>query len=97
MKILLVDDEPLQLKRLTDAAKKALPEESEFLCYTNPLIAWENTKNTPVDIAFLDIEMPVLNGIMLAKKLKSVNPQINVIFITAYNEYAFDAYKIHAS
>ena len=97
MRILLVDDEQLQLLRLTDAVKKALPQESEILSYTNPVLAWEENKEKPVDIAFLDIDMPVMNGMMLAKKLKIVNPQVNVIFVTAYNEYALDAYKLHAS
>jgi two-component SAPR family response regulator len=41
--------------------------------------------------------MPVLNGIQLAKKLKKVNPSINIIFVTAYNNYALDAFNIHAS
>ena len=97
MRILLVDDEPLQLLRLTEAVKKAIPQENEFLSYNNPVLAWEENKETPVDIAFLDIDMPVLNGILLAKKLKNVNPQVNVIFVTAYNEYALDAYTLHAS
>lgn len=97
MRILLVDDEELQLLRLTEAVKKNLSADNEFLSYSNPVFAWENNKETPVDIAFLDVEMPVLNGLMLAKKLKSVNPQVNVIFVTAYNEYALDAYKLHAS
>lgn len=97
MRILLVDDEELQLLRLTDAVKKALPQESDFLSYVNPVVAWEENKEEAVDIAFLDIDMPVMNGMMLAKKLKTVNPQVNVIFVTAYNEYALDAYKLHAS
>ena len=97
MRILLVDDEELQLLRLTEAVKKALPADNVFLSYANPVLAWEENKETPVDIAFLDIDMPVINGILLAKKLKTVNPQVNVIFVTAYNEYALDAYKLHAS
>ena len=97
MKILLADDEELQLLRLKDAVQKALPSGTDILCYTNPVLAWEENKETPVDVAFLDIEMPVYNGIVLAKKLKKVNPQVNVIFVTAYNEYALDAYNIHAS
>ena len=97
MRILLVDDEELQLLRLTEAVKKALPADNVFLSYSNPVLAWEENKETPVDIAFLDIDMPVINGILLAKKLKTVNPQVNVIFVTAYNKYALDAYKLHAS
>lgn len=97
MKILLVDDEELQLIRITNAAKKALPEGSEFYTYTNPVLAYEENLNTKFDIAFLDIEMPQINGIQLAKKIKKVNPLVNVIFVTAYDEYALEAYRIHAS
>ncbi len=97
MKILLVDDEELQLIRITNAAKKALPEDSEFYTYTNPVLAYEENLNTKFDIAFLDIEMPQINGIQLAKKIKKVNPLVNVIFVTAYDDYALEAYRIHAS
>ena len=96
MKILLVDDEELQLLRLEGAIKNILPKE-EFLTYTNPLKALEETQNTQIDLAFLDIEMPGINGIQLAKKIKSVNPLIKIIFVTAFNDYALEAYKIHAS
>ena len=97
MKVLLVDDEELQLKRLYNSCEKCLPT-SEFLKYTNPVLAFEeNKENNKIDLAFLDIEMPGLNGIQLAKKLKSVNPTIKIVFVTAYDNYAFEAYKIHAS
>lgn len=97
MKILLVDDEELQLIRIENAAKKALPEGSEFFCYTNPVLAYEENVSQKFDIAFLDIEMPQINGIQLAKKLKKVNPLVNVIFVTAYDNYALEAYRLHAS
>ena len=97
MRVLLVDDEELQLLRLKDAVTKALPEVSTVLAYTNPVKAWEDVGSSPVDVAFLDIQMPVLNGIMLAKKLKSVNPRVNVVFVTAYTEYALETYRLHAS
>lgn len=96
MKILLVDDEQLQLMRLENACKKVLPDD-EFLSFSNPLKAFECSKANKIDIAFLDIEMPGMNGIQLAKKLKGVNPQTKIIFVTAYNEYALEAFKVHAS
>lgn len=96
MKILLVDDEELQLIRLENACKGVLPD-SEYMSFTNPLKAVEEAKTTKFDLAFLDIEMPGLNGIQLAKKLKSKNPLIKIIFVTAYENYALDAYKLHAS
>ena len=96
MKILLVDDEELQLLRLENLCKKLIPD-GELLCYTNPKKAYDDNINNKIDIAILDIEMPVINGISLAKKLKKINPVINIIFVTAYNNYALDAYGVHAS
>ena len=97
MRVLLVDDEELGLIRLKSAAEKVLPKETEILSYTNPLTALEENADNTIDVAFLDIDMPVLNGVMLAKRLKIGNPKINIIFVTAYSEYALDAYHIHAS
>ena len=97
MKILLVDDEELQLLRLENEAKKVLPNDTEIFKFSNPLEAQKFSKEKRIDIAFLDIEMPGLNGIQLARELKKINPQVNIIFVTAYDRYALDAYKIHAS
>ena len=93
MKVLLVDDEQLQLVRLENACKDALSD-SEFSSYSNPLKALND--KTKFYIAFLDIEMPGLNGIQLAKKLKVNNPTIKIIFVTAYSGYALQAFNIHA-
>lgn len=97
MKALLVDDEELQLIRLESEVKKILPKESECFCFINPVQALEEASHTQIDIAFLDIEMPVINGILLAKKLKEIYPCVNIIFVTAYEDYAVKAYDLHAS
>lgn len=97
MRILMVDDEDLQLLRLENTVKKVITDDSEFLSYNNPVKAFEENKDKKIDIAFLDIEMPVLNGVQLAKKLKVINPKINIIFVTAYNDYAIEAYRMHVS
>ena len=60
-------------------------------------LALNENKKQKIDIAFLDIEMPGLNGIQLAKSLKGINPKINIVFVTAFNRFALDAMKIHAS
>lgn len=96
MKILLVDDEQLQLIRLEEAVKHVLPD-AEIFSYTNPIKAYEESKNKDIEIAFLDIEMPQINGLMLAKSLKDSNPKINIIFVTAYDNYALQAMKLRAS
>ena len=96
MRILLVDDEKLQLTRLEESVKSVLPT-ADIVSYTNPVLALNENKKQKIDIAFLDIEMPGLNGIQLAKSLKGINPKINIVFVTAYNRFALDAMKMHAS
>ena len=96
MRILAVDDEELQLLRLEKSIRDVLPE-ADVVSFTNPVKAYEDTKDVDIDIAFLDIEMPGLNGIQLAKKLKGNNPMINIIFVTAYDNYGLDAMRLHAS
>lgn len=97
MKILLVDDEQLQLIRLQKAVEDALQEEAEIHSFSNSAEAAEQGKSQAFDIAFLDIEMPRLNGIQLAKRLKASHPKINIVFVTAYDQYALDAHRLHAS
>ena len=96
MRILLVDDEKLQLTRLEESVKSVLPT-ADIVSYTNPVLALNENKKQKIDIAFLDIEMPELNGIQLAKALKGINPKINIVFVTAFNRFALDAMKMHAS
>lgn len=96
MKLLLVDDEELQLIRLEGACKGVLPD-ATFLSFTNPVKALEEASKNKIDLAFLDIEMPEINGIQLAKKIKSINPKTKIVFVTAFNNYALEAYKLHAS
>ena len=96
MKILLVDDESLQLRRLEELVR-AILSEAQIFAFSNPLEALKKGKEEDIDIAFLDIEMPILNGIMLAKELKAIYPSINIIFVTAYDTFAREAMRIHAS
>ena len=96
MLFLAVDDENLQLNKLVDALKSADPS-AEILSFNNPLVAFEAVKQAKIDVAFLDIEMGGMNGVELGKKLKQLNPNINIIFVTGYDQYAIDAYSMHAS
>ena len=96
MLFLAVDDENLQLNKLVDALKAADPS-AEILSFNNPLVAFEAVKQAKIDVAFLDIEMGGMNGVELGKKLKQLNPNINIIFVTGYDQYAIDAYSMHAS
>ncbi len=48
-------------------------------------------------IALLDIDMPSMSGIELAAKIKALRPEVVVIFLTGYSQYALDAFNVHAS
>jgi len=96
MNIIAVDDEYLQLIDLEYAIKEAAPEASVLSFESSSAAALFGSENH-IDIAFLDVNMPGLNGIELAGKLKETNPDINIIFATGYDEYAKEAFTIKAS
>lgn len=54
-------------------------------------------KHHPVDVAFLDMEMPGIHGLELAQSLKKLNCDIRVVFVTAFSQYALDAWKVDAT
>lgn len=87
---LIVDDEPLARNLLTDYAKK-IPSINLIGSCEGPLQALEVLKTTPVDLLFLDIQMPEITGIGLLKVLPK---KPIVIFTTAYSEYALDGYEL---
>ena len=96
MKIICVDDEKLILQLVVHLCEQ-LPQISEVVSFSSSLEAVDYLKNNSADIALLDIEMPKMNGITLAVKIKELHPDISVIFLTGYSHYALDALKIHAS
>ena len=96
MKILAVDDEKLQLNRLVDAIKD-VNETADILSFWNPLEALKLINDNKFDVAFIDIEMPGINGINFAKKVIEKNKNTNIIFVTGFTEYALDALNLYAS
>lgn len=96
MKILAVDDEYYALKMIEQAISEAVSGATLYLCAT-PQSAIETAEKEQIDVAFLDIHMPQMTGVELAKKLKDINPQINIIFATGFSEYAKDAIDLRSS
>ena len=84
MKILAADDEALAREMLTDAIREALPD-AEIFDFAKPSDLLEFAKETPCEIAFLDIHMRGMTGVELAKKLKDLNPKLNIIFVTGFD------------
>lgn len=96
MKFLLVDDEPFALKDLEETLHEAAPD-GEIASFMKPGMALEYAKTNTVDIAFLDIELGSMNGLVLAKKLKDILPEVHIIFVTSHEQYAVGAFQIHAT
>ena len=96
MKILCVDDEPLALEMLTEAIEEAQPD-ADLKAFRKQSELLEEARQNGCDIAFLDIHMRGMNGVELAKKLKEINPKMNIIFVTGYDEYTGDAMRLRAS
>ncbi|AZA91734.1 Sensory transduction protein lytR [Chryseobacterium nakagawai] len=90
MKCLIVDDEPLARFHLKELADKI-----DFLSvegtYATALEADAKVKETEIDLLFLDINMPYLNGIDFLEQLE--NPPL-CIFTTAYSEYALEGFRL---
>ena len=94
MRIICVDDEPLAVE-YTIGQCRLLPNVSDVKGFTNAAGALNYLKVHPADIAILDINMPDIDGITLAARIKELRPDTAVIFLTAYREYALDAYSVH--
>jgi two-component SAPR family response regulator len=91
-----VDDEPLMLGALTKAIK-ASADITSVSDFTSCEDALDFVKNTPADIAFLDINMRGMGGLSLAEKIVGYCPDCKIVFCTGYEEYAIPAFKLHAS
>jgi len=96
MHIIAVDDERLALKNIERAIRTAEPD-CDLHCFDRPSFAVAHAGKNNIDVAFLDIKMCDMDGLQLAKWLKDISPETNIIFFTAYNEYARDSYDIPAS
>ncbi|MBQ0072462.1 MAG: response regulator [Spirochaetales bacterium] len=96
MNIIAVDDEMLVLKGQEIVLRRVMPD-AEIHTFHEAKAALDYAKEQKVDVAFLDINMRILDGLTLARELQTLNPVVNIIFCTGYGEYAIDAHKLYAS
>ena len=98
IRVLIIDDE----KQITTLIKDCLThcfkekgiQSTIFMCnHPSELL---NDDFSTWDLIVLDVEMPGTNGIELAKKIRDKNKNVIIVFITNYNKYIIDSYKVHA-
>lgn len=95
MKILVVDDEAIAVRSLKAGLEQVNPTIA-VSGFTEPADALEYAGENKLDGAFLDIEMRGMNGLALAKKLKDLQPNLGIVFVTAYSQYAIEAFEVRA-
>ena len=95
LRVLCVDDDKPALQHLMGLCAKT-PAISDTQGFGNARQALAWLKDHPCDLALLDIRLPEMDGIMLAKRIRESRPNMDIVFITAHAEYAVDAWAIHA-
>lgn len=95
MKVMVVDDEPLARERLVRLLEQC---DSVTGCSTasNGPEALEKLASTAVDLVLLDIRMPGMSGLEVAERLNQAPQPPAVVFCTAYDDYALEAFKVQA-
>lgn len=97
MRIAICDDEELyrvELKTILDKLLINVDYNIDTFDDGNRLI--ESFKAQPYDILFLDIEMPAVDGITLAKSLRAISEKVFIVFLTSHVEYAIEGYEVNA-
>lgn len=95
MRVIVIDDEPLALESMVRMLKRLDVEVAA--AFQNPLEALKPDLWRDVEAAFVDIDMPGMNGLELASRLQTYDSALEVVFVTAYDQYAVKAFDIAAA
>ena len=94
--VIVVEDRKIILAGELSVVEEVMPN-ATITGFTRPSEAIEYAKANRIALAFLDIELGKTNGLELCRTLLEINPRTNVIYLTAYIEYAFDAWSTGTS
>ena len=97
MRIAICDDEEkyrIQLKTVLD--KLLINTDDDIETFSDGNILALKFAESPFDLVFLDIEMPEIDGITLARKLRAVSEKVFIVFLTGHVEYALEGYEVNA-
>jgi DNA-binding LytR/AlgR family response regulator len=93
LKCVVAEDEALLRQSLLDALAQVWPELEIVAACDDGGSALEAIALHQPDVAFLDIRMPGLNGLEVAEAMAIASPKTQIVFVTAYNQYAIDAFE----
>lgn len=97
MRIAVCDDEELfriEFKSVLD--KVLINAEYDIDTFSGGSSLYEAFLKNPFDLVFLDIEMPGIDGITLAKRLRAISENVHIVFLTSHIEYALEGYEVNA-
>jgi len=94
-RVILVDDERIILSGTLPVLSEALPG-AEISGFDNPAEALEYVRKNRTALAFLDIEMGRVSGLDVCRRMLEIDAHINVVYLTAYKDYSFDAWETGA-
>ena len=96
LNILICDDDIMIVNKITSLLNHYFSQHSmEYLIFSSVDSGEIYESDQVFDIAYIDIEMPGINGLKLSQKLKQNNPDILIMIITAFESYLDDAMEIH--
>jgi two-component SAPR family response regulator len=95
IKTILIDDERPALNNL-ECLLKGYDQIEIVGLYTDVTKVFDEIKKEEVHLIFLDIEMPKIKGIEAAEKILAIDSNVQIVFVTAYNNYALDAFEVEA-
>ena len=96
MRVICVDDEVNSLQ-LIEALCRRLPQLDEVESFTSSAEALEWMRHNPVDLVLLDVDMPGITGLEMAKIIQKKYPDTAIIFLTGFPEFAVEAFALHVA
>lgn len=93
--VIMLDDNKIILNGGLPILEEVMPH-AAVIGFTKPIDAINYAKTNRISLAFLDIEMGSVSGLDVCRELLRINPLTNVVFLTAYPSYAFDAWETGA-
>jgi len=100
LRIAYCEDEKIQLEKMEQRLKQWATQNQvqySFEKYVSgEAFFFENEKQYPFDLLFIDIEMGIMNGMEIARKVRETDENIEIVFLTNRREFVFEGYEVNA-